>query len=121
MLAGLSAVSAQAQPGDQVAAGKAVYDAHCAACHEQVGGRAPSRADLAMRAPGDIVQALTTGIMQNMGKGLSDTEKQSVALYLTAPEPAPPTSPAAAAAPPSRAGGGGGAREMPQVAVKGPS
>ncbi|MFL5296883.1 MAG: PQQ-binding-like beta-propeller repeat protein [Phenylobacterium sp.] len=126
MLAGVSAVAAQAQPSEQVAAGKAVYDAHCAACHEQVGGRAPSRADLAMRAPGDIVQALTTGIMANMGKGLSDTEKQSVAAYLTAPEPGAGAAPPAASPSPNPPGpgranaGGGNGREMPQVAVQGP-
>lgn len=112
-LAGFSAVSAHAQPA--APDGEAIYKSRCAACHEQIGGRAPSRADLAQRPAGDIVEALTSGIMTNMAQGLSDADKQAVAAYLTAPEPS-----AAAGAPTARTARAANP-EMPQVAVRGPS
>ena len=104
-------VSAQAQPAPS--AGQTIYETRCKACHEGGAARAPSRADLAQRPAGDIVQALTTGIMAPMAQGLSEADKQAVAAYLTSAE-----APVAAAG--QRAGRAGGP-EMPQVAVKGPS
>jgi polyvinyl alcohol dehydrogenase (cytochrome) len=116
-LAGLAAVttwgSAQAQPA--ASSGQQVYETRCKACHDGGNPRAPSRADLGQRAPGDIVTALTSGIMAPMAQGLSDGDKQAVAAYLTAA-----AAPAEGAAPPARAARANGA-EMPQVAVKGPS
>ena len=100
------AVSAHAQSPD--AAGQQVYETRCKACHEGGAARAPSRADLGQRAPGDIVQALTSGIMQPMAQGLSDADKQAVAAYLTSAS-------SASAALPARPTG----QEMPQVAIKG--
>ncbi|WP_293373151.1 PQQ-binding-like beta-propeller repeat protein [Phenylobacterium sp.] len=98
--------AAHAQPASS---GQQIYETRCKSCHEGGAPRAPTRADLGQRAPGDIVQALTNGIMQPMAQGLSDADKQAVAAYLT-------TSASVAAAP-SRPTG----QEMPQVAVKGPS
>ncbi|HEY0437535.1 MAG TPA: PQQ-binding-like beta-propeller repeat protein, partial [Phenylobacterium sp.] len=115
--AAAAAVSAHAQPAPS--AGETVYKTRCAACHEQVGGRAPNRADLAQRPASDILAALNGGIMTQMAQGLSDADKQAVAAYLTAPEGAPATPPVAAAAPARAARPTG--TEMPQVAVKGPS
>jgi polyvinyl alcohol dehydrogenase (cytochrome) len=114
-LAGLSATAAHAQ---DVSAGQQVYEGRCKACHDGGNPRAPSRADLGQRASGDIVAALTTGIMKPMAQGLSDEDKQAVAAYLTSASAQ--TAQAAPAARPS-GGRGGGAQEMPQVAVKGPS
>ena len=96
--------SAQGQPA---ANGQQIYETRCKACHEGGAARAPSRADLGQRAPGDIVQALTNGIMQPMAQGLSDADKQAVAAYLTSAGPT--------ASLPSRPTG----QEMPQVAIKG--
>jgi polyvinyl alcohol dehydrogenase (cytochrome) len=114
-LAGLAAVTsfgaAQAQPA--ASSGQQIYDTRCKACHEGGAARAPSRADLGQRAPGDIVNALTTGIMAPMAQGLSDADKQAVAAYLTAAAPTEAATPAR----PARAGG----VELPQIAVKGPS
>jgi polyvinyl alcohol dehydrogenase (cytochrome) len=109
--ASVVSVAAHAQGASD---GAAIYDTRCKACHDGGNPRAPSRADLAQRAPGDIVTALTSGIMQPMAQGLSDADKQAVAAYLTS----------------APAGGGGGAggreraarptgAEMPQVAIKG--
>jgi polyvinyl alcohol dehydrogenase (cytochrome) len=41
-----------------------------------------TRAELAFRAPADIVTALTTGVMAPMAKGLSRPEIEAVALFL---------------------------------------
>jgi polyvinyl alcohol dehydrogenase (cytochrome) len=108
-LAGASALAATAQAQPAASSGQQIYETRCKACHEGGAARAPSRADLGQRAPGDIVQALTGGIMAPMAQGLSDGDKQAVAAYLTS---APATASAARARP--------GVQEMPQVAVKGP-
>src|SRR5882757_8859265 len=62
--------------------GESVFNAHCKSCHEPATERAPTRAELAFRSPGDIVTALTTGVMAPMAKGLSRPEIEAVALYL---------------------------------------
>ena len=114
-LAATTAFSAQAQT--TAPDGQAIFKARCAGCHDQVGGRAPNRADLAQRPAADIVAALSGGIMTQMAQGLSDADKQAVAAYLTTPEAASAVTPAAAPPRPSRPTGA----EMPSVAVKGPS
>ncbi len=106
-LAGASALAATAQAQPTAPDGAALYETRCKMCHEGGAPRAPGRADLGQRAPADIVQSLTSGIMAPMAQGLSDADKLAVATYLT--------SPAFAAATPARAGG----QEMPQVAIKG--
>ena len=98
-------LSAHAQPS--APSGQQIYETRCKACHEGGAPRAPSRTDLGQRAPGDIVQALTSGIMQPMAQGLSDADKQAVAAYLTVAS--------SASAAPARANG----QEMPQVEIKG--
>jgi polyvinyl alcohol dehydrogenase (cytochrome) len=62
--------------------GEAVFNARCKTCHEPAVERAPTRAELAFRAPADIVTALTTGVMAPMAKGLSRPEIEAVALFL---------------------------------------
>ncbi len=62
--------------------GESVFNARCKACHEPAVERAPSRTELAFRAPADIVTALTTGVMAPMAKGMSRPEIEAVALYL---------------------------------------
>ncbi len=98
VLLALSAMAGAAQ----AASGEAVFIERCKMCHEPAVDRAPSLADLAKRPQGDIVAALTNGIMKPMAEGLSAADIQAVAAYV---------SPAAT---PARATGA----EMPQVAVK---
>jgi polyvinyl alcohol dehydrogenase (cytochrome) len=95
--------SAAAQPA--AASGQQVFETRCRSCHEPAVERAPDRDQLAQRPQGDIVQALTSGVMVPMAQGLTPDQIQAVATYLTSAEP-----PRAA----DRANG----REMPQVAVK---
>jgi len=62
--------------------GETVFNTRCKSCHEPATERAPTRAELAFRAPADIVAALTTGVMAPMAKGLSRSEIEAVALFL---------------------------------------
>jgi len=64
--------------------GESIYSTRCKSCHEPAIERAPTRTELAVRAPGDIVQALTKGVMAPMAIGLSPADIQAVATFLTA-------------------------------------
>ena len=66
------------------AAGEGVFNTRCKGCHEPAIERAPNRATLATMPAATIVEALTNGVMKPMAAGLSDTDKQAVAAYLTA-------------------------------------
>ncbi len=72
----------QAQETAPGLSGEAVYNARCKSCHEPAVERAPTRAELAFRAPAEIVTALTNGVMAPMAKGLSKPEIEAVALFL---------------------------------------
>ena len=62
--------------------GKAVFDQHCAKCHENAVPRAPHLSFLQM-LPGDmILRALNEGVMRPMASALSDEQKVNVAQYL---------------------------------------
>ncbi len=63
--------------------GAAVYRQICSKCHEGQAPKAPARAILGMMTPELIYRALTVGIMREQAKTLSDTDKRSVAEYLT--------------------------------------
>jgi polyvinyl alcohol dehydrogenase (cytochrome) len=73
---------ALAQETAQPPNGETVFNTRCKSCHEPAAERAPTRAELAFRAPADIVTALTTGVMAPMAKGLSRPEIEAVALFL---------------------------------------
>src|SRR3974390_519197 len=77
-----AAVALAQQAETPPASGESVYNARCKSCHEPAVERAPTRAELAFRAPADIVSALTTGVMAPMANGLARPEIESVALYL---------------------------------------
>ncbi len=99
-----ASAQAQAQPASP---GADVFNTRCKGCHEPPIDRAPGREQLAQRPQGDIVRALTSGIMAPMAQGLSSSDIQAVAAYLTSAQAS-----AGAAARPS-------GQEMPQVAIKG--
>lgn len=65
--------------------GKAVFDQKCAMCHlhsEMM--RARPLEEIRTYPAARIKTALTTGVMQKQGAGLSDEEKDQVAAYLGA-------------------------------------
>lgn len=77
--------------------GKALYQQHCAICHEGAMPKAPHREFLETLPPHTTLTALTTGIMRQEAAALDDAQKQQVAEYLARMELAdyqPPPGPA---------------------------
>lgn len=68
--------------------GPALYDTHCAACHDQERPDVPSRAELARRKAAAIVEKLTLGAMQGHNLGLEADEVNAVAHWLANSETA---------------------------------
>lgn len=85
-----------AQEGGAVGAGSAVYQKHCAQCHDKGLGRAPQLLALSVFTPEAVLAALSTGKMAEQGKALTPAESRSVAMFVTggksfgADAPAPP-------------------------------
>lgn len=66
----------------------AIYQKHCAACHDAAenvaeGRRAPAGSALASLKPEAILTALTTGSMAAQGKALTAEERAALAAFLT--------------------------------------
>jgi polyvinyl alcohol dehydrogenase (cytochrome) len=79
----VSAQTAQA-PVPPAAAGEAIYQSHCAMCHDHPDAtRAPSRDNLAVMRPQAIQFALTEGKMKAQGANLSDETRGQLIQYLT--------------------------------------
>jgi polyvinyl alcohol dehydrogenase (cytochrome) len=72
-------------------AGEPIFKARCATCHEPAVDRAPTRQQLAVRAPEEVYDALTVGAMKPMATGLSEAEIYGVVRYLTGKSPTPQT------------------------------
>jgi polyvinyl alcohol dehydrogenase (cytochrome) len=64
-------------------AGEAVYQKHCAQCHDKGVGRAPQLLTLSLSTPEQVLAALTTGKMAEQGKALTPAEARSVAMFVT--------------------------------------
>ena len=62
---------------------EAVFDQHCAVCHDNPATRAPARNSLRAMSPEFIVSALTDGIMTAQGSALTAPQRVSLAEYLT--------------------------------------
>ncbi len=76
----------------------AIYQKHCAACHDfSQQSRAPDRDSLKRLTPEAVLSALTSGSMVPQGAALSDAERRAVAEYL-AGKPFSSEAPAAKAA-----------------------
>ena len=61
----------------------ALFQQHCAMCHDNPATRAPGQASLRAMSPSFVVNALTSGIMQGPGAALSPTQRVAIAEYLT--------------------------------------
>jgi polyvinyl alcohol dehydrogenase (cytochrome) len=72
--------------------GATVYAAHCAACHDQVDARIPSRDALTKMSPARILRTLDFGLMMSIAYPLRRDEREAVAAFLGtgSDESAPP-------------------------------
>ena len=80
--------------------GAAIFDARCKACHEPPIARAPTREQLRSLANETIVEALTSGVMQPQGSGMTPAERGAVAAFITGQAVAAGPAPARGAGPP---------------------
>lgn len=78
------AARAQSVKPDVMRLGAEVYERRCAMCHENPQGRIPSRASITITKSADFVlRTLNAGVMQQQAVGLSASEREAVASYLT--------------------------------------
>ncbi len=63
--------------------GAALYQSHCAACHDGSVEKAPHFTWLEMMPARSLMNALTSGIMKTQAAGLSETQRIQVVEYLT--------------------------------------
>src|SRR5271166_3157127 len=66
----------------QTVSGEAVYQAHCATCHDTAAPRTPTKSALQKLAVANILRELDSGAMAPMARDLSSAERQAVATYL---------------------------------------
>ncbi len=74
------AMDSSAQGADP--AGERVYAEHCAACHDQVGARIPTREALAKMSATRILRTLDFGLMMSIAYPLRRDEREAVAKFL---------------------------------------
>jgi polyvinyl alcohol dehydrogenase (cytochrome) len=77
------AVSTDDAVTHDISLGRQLYEARCASCHEDGVERTPSRLILSANPPNFIFSSLSNGVMAPMAEGLSDEEKQAIALYIS--------------------------------------
>src|SRR5690348_15490800 len=79
--AGFVAAPAQTAPN-----GSALFQTHCATCHEgaaAASNRAPTRATLAQKSQEEILRALESGPMVIYGNRMSEVERHAIAAFLS--------------------------------------
>ncbi len=78
----VSTAAPAALPAATANAGKSVYQAVCANCHEGQIPKAPHISMLQIMSPESIYRAVTEGVMQDEASGLDDKQKRDVSQYL---------------------------------------
>ena len=63
--------------------GQALYDTHCAACHNGRVAKAPPLSMLETFSPSSVLRAMNDGIMQSQAKSLSQLQRQVLAEFMT--------------------------------------
>ncbi|HEY6904338.1 MAG TPA: PQQ-binding-like beta-propeller repeat protein [Candidatus Acidoferrales bacterium] len=83
LAAGILAMPTRAQTTPN---GAALFQTHCAMCHEgaaAAGNRAPTRAELAQKSQEEILRALESGPMVIYGNRMSEAGRHAVAAFLS--------------------------------------
>ena len=80
VLAAAVAMDSSAQGPDT--SGERVYAEHCAACHDQVGARIPTRDALAKMSAARILRTLDFGLMMSIAYPIRRDEREAVARFL---------------------------------------
>lgn len=70
--------------------GAALYETHCARCHNGATPRAPPKSLLAIMSSGAVLRALESGVMARYAAALSGAERRALVTHLTGRAPAPP-------------------------------
>ena len=78
----LSAIPAASAQNAAPVSGEAIYQKRCAACHEQVASRAPSRDTLQKMTATRILRTLDFGLMMGIAYPMKREEREAVAAYL---------------------------------------
>ena len=78
-----SAKNIAKDPSEETHPGAAVYQAHCAACHDQPFYKAPSRQKISRLDPRGIVRTMNEGVMMPQAAGIAQADRQAIAEYLT--------------------------------------
>lgn len=71
--------------------GAELYRQRCAVCHDDPQDRVPPLFLLRRRSAEDVIQTLTSGVMKQQAKGLSEDQIRALAIHLTGKIPAPIT------------------------------
>jgi polyvinyl alcohol dehydrogenase (cytochrome) len=73
----VTATDAQPHPGE------ALYLAHCAACHDQVHYKAPSRLFISMLGPANLLHAMNDGLMAEQAAAVAPQDRKAIAEFLS--------------------------------------
>jgi polyvinyl alcohol dehydrogenase (cytochrome) len=76
-------VSSLAVAQDRGPDGAALYQRHCASCHDNGAARAPDRESLKTMLPARVLAAMETGPMISMATGRSVAERRAIAEFVT--------------------------------------
>ncbi|MBM70736.1 MAG: dehydrogenase [Haliea sp.] len=70
-------------PADQEPDGAALYQQHCASCHEGGVAKAPQLSLLQIMPPTSILRAMQGGVMQTQAAAMTDAQQRLLAEYLS--------------------------------------
>jgi polyvinyl alcohol dehydrogenase (cytochrome) len=71
------------QKGREAQPGRALYDQHCASCHNGAVAKAPHRDMIGLMTPRSVLAALETGVMRAHAAALTAAQRAEVAEYVT--------------------------------------
>jgi polyvinyl alcohol dehydrogenase (cytochrome) len=72
-----------AQQAREALPGRALYDQHCASCHDGAVAKAPHRDMIGLMTPRGALAALETGVMRAQAAALTPSQRAEVAEYVT--------------------------------------